>query len=289
MDLIPQLVLSGLATGCIYALLALAVVTIYRSSGHLNFAQGEMAMFSTYVAWSLLAAGVPYWIAFALTLLLSFVGGALIQRVMLQPLAEASVLSSIIVFLGLFTIFNSMAGWIWTFSIKSFPSPFPQGSLFGLIGYHQLGITGVILLLLAVIYVFFRYSAMGLAMRAAAENPSSARLVGVRVARMLAIGWGLAAALGSVAGILIAPVVFLEPNMMGSILLYAFAAAVVGGINNLGGAVAGGFLVGVLENLAGAIPFIGNELKLTLALALIVVVLLVKPAGLFGRQTVSRV
>ncbi len=290
MDYFIQQVLSGLANGAIYASLALAVVMIYTAIDHVNFAQGEMAMFSTYIAWSLIDQGVPYWGAFLMTLVISFSGGVVIERVVFKPIRNAPILSHIVVFIGLFSIFNSLAGELWGHTIKSFPSPFPDQSFRGLIGMHQVGSVGVTLVMLAMIYVFFRFTSVGLAIRAAAQNPESARLSGIRVGWMIALGWGLAAAIGSVAGMMIAPVVFLEPNMMLGILLYGFAAAIVGGIGSPGGAVAGGFLVGVLENLVGAyVPFIGSELKLSVALVLIVSVLLFKPNGLFGRTLVTRV
>ena len=169
-------------------------------------------------------------------------------------------------------------------------SPFPEGSFGGLMSYHQVGMVGVVLLMLALLFLFFRFTSVGLAMRAAAQNPDSARLCGIPVGWMIALGWGMASAIGAVGGMLIAPVVFLEPNMMLGILLYGFAAAIVGGITNPAGAVAGGFMVGVLENLVGTyIPFVGSELTLTVALVLIIGVLMVKPSGLFGRTTVTRV
>jgi branched-chain amino acid transport system permease protein len=282
-------VLSGLATGSIYASMALALVMIYQATHHLNFAQGEMAMASTYLAWSLIAVGLPYWVAFAVTVGLSFVAGVAIERIVLRPLANAPVLALVIVFIGLLVIFNSVAGWIFTYTIKTFPSPFPAQPLFGgLLSSHELGAMGVTLAMLALLYLFFRYTRLGLAMRAAAQNPVSSRLCGVRVGWMLALGWGMAASIGAVAGMMIAPIVFLDPNMMAGVLLYAFAAALVGGIDNPVGAVIGGFIVGVLENLAGAYV-IGTELKLTLALVVIVGVLVVKPSGLFGRVLISRV
>lgn len=292
MELFFQQVLAGLATGAIYACLALAVVMIYQAIDHFNFAQGEMAMFSTFVAWQMIQWGFPYWIAFIVTVLLSFAGGLAIERVIFAPIRDAPVLSHIIVFIALFSAFNSIAGFIWDFTIKVFPSPFPSESLFGntLIGMHQTGMVGVTLLMLLLIFAFFKYTPIGLAMRAAAANPDSARLVGINVGWMLALGWGLAAAIGAVGGMMIAPVVFLEPNMMLGILLYGFAGAVVGGLTSPVGAVVGGFLVGVLENLVGTfIPFIGSELKLSFALVIIIVVLLVRPAGLFGRVVVTRV
>ncbi|WP_169568178.1 branched-chain amino acid ABC transporter permease [Sneathiella limimaris] len=290
MDLFLQQILTGLANGSIYACLALAVVMIYQAIDHFNFAQGEMAMFSTYICWSMIAVGVPYWLAFFLTIVISFVAGVTIERVIFKPLHNAPVLSHIIVFIGLLAIFNSMAGAIWDHTIKTFPSPFPEGSFQGLIGMHEVGMFFVTLIMLLCIFCFFRYTRIGMAMQAAAANPDSAELVGIRVSWMLALGWGLAAAIGAVAGMMIAPIVFLDPNMMLGILLYGFAAAIVGGISNPGGAVAGGFLVGIIENLAGTyLPAIGSELKLTVALVLIVTVLLFKPNGLFGKSIVTRV
>ena len=283
-------VLSGLANGAIYALVALAVVMIYMAIDHFNFAQGEMAMFSTYIAWALMNAGLPYWVAFVAAIVISFAGGVFIDRVIFRPIHDAPVLSHIVVFIAMLAIFNSMAGFLWEFTIKSFPTPFPEDRLTTLIGNHQIGMIAVTLVMLGLIYAFFRFTDTGLAMRAAAANPDSARLVGVNVGWMLALGWGLAAAIGAVAGMLVAHVVFLEPNMMSGVLLYGFAGAIVGGVSNPGGAVVGGFLVGVVENVLGTfVPWIGSELKLTVALVLIVTVLVLKPAGLFGRTVVVRV
>lgn len=292
MELFIQQVLSGIATGGIYALMALAVVMIYQAIHHLNFAQGEMGMFSTFIAWQLLAWGTPYWATFFLTIAISLIGGALIERIVFRPIRNAPVLSHVVVFIALFAIFNSTAGFIWDFTIKPFPTPFGTTSLFGegLIGAHQAGMLGVIAVVLAVLFLFFRYTRVGLALRAAAANPESARLVGVRVGWMTALGWGMASAVGAIAGMMIAPIVFLEPNMMLSILLYGFAGAVLGGLMSPGGAVVGGFLVGVMENLAGTyIPVVGSEMKLPIALMLIFVVLVFKPTGLFGRRVVQRV
>jgi branched-chain amino acid transport system permease protein len=285
-------VLSGLATGGIYASVALALVMIYNATHHINFAQGEMAMFSTYLAWTMLEAGIPYWIAFIGCVLLSFILGLFIERIIIRPVENAPVLSVVIVFIGLLVILNSTAGWIYSYVIKSFPSPFPKEPLFGntYIGMHETGAIGVTLIVLVLLFSFFRFTTLGLAMRAAAQNPESSRLVGIRVGWMLALGWGLAAAVGSVAGMMVAPIVFLDPNMMQGILLYGFSGALLGGISSPGGAVIGGFIVGVLENLIGTyVPFIGHELKLSVALILIVTVLILKPSGLFGRIIVTRV
>jgi branched-chain amino acid transport system permease protein len=291
MELFVQQILAGLATGGIYACMALAVVMIYQAIDHLNFAQGEMAMFSTFIAWQLLQWGLPFWLAFLVTIPVSFVAGVAIERIVFKPIQNAPVLSHVAVFIALFAILNSLAGFIWDFSIKPFPSPFGSSPFFGgLLSAHQLGMIGVTLFVLVFLYVFFRYTRIGLAMRAAAGNPVSARLVGIRVSWMVALGWGMAAAIGAIAGMLIAPVVFLEPNMMTSILLYGFAGAVLGGLTSPGGAVVGGFAIGIMENLAGTyIPVVGSELKLTIALVVIVVVLIFRPGGLFGRTAVQRV
>ena len=293
MDIFIQQVVSGLATGGIYASLALALVMIYQATDVVNFAQGEMAMFTTYLAWTFLQAGMPYWVAFCCTVALAFVAGLVIERVVIRPVENAPILSIVIVTLGLLVILNSTAGWIYSYIQKPFPSPFPSkpiriGNI--VFGAHDLGAIGVTLVVLALLFAFFRYTTLGLAMRAAAQNPVSSRLCGIRVSWMLALGWGLAAAFGSVAGIMVAPVVFLDPNMMVGIQLYAFAAATVGGFTSPLGAVVGGLLVGVTENLVGTyVSFIGTELKLTVALAMIIVVLLVRPSGLFGRTVVRRV
>jgi len=288
-DAFLQQVLAGLATGGIYASLALALVMIYQATHLVNFAQGELAMFTTYFAWSLINAGMPYWPTFFLTIVFAFVLGVLIERIIIRPVENAPVLAVVVVFIALLVILNSVTGWIFSYTIKTFPSPFPEEPIFGnYITSHGGGAIGVTLVVLALLYAFFRYTPLGLAMRAAAQNPDSARLVGVRVGWMLALGWGLAAAIGSVAGMMVAPIVFLDPNMMGGVLLYAFAAALVGGIDNPAGAVFGGFLVGVLENLLGAFV-IGNELKLAVALVLIIGVLVVRPSGFFGKVFVTRV
>ncbi len=288
-DLLIHQVFSGLATGGIYASVALALVMIYQATHHVNFAQGELAMFSTYIAWSLLQAGLPYWAAFFLTVAIAFVLGVVIERVIVRPVEDAPILSVVIVFIGLLVIVNSLAGWIFSYTIKPFPSPFPAEPLFGnrYISSHELGSIGITLVVLTLLFAFFRFTPLGLAMRAAAQNPISSRLVGIRVGWMLALGWGLAGAIGAVAGMMVAPAVFLEPNMMSGILLYAFAAALLGGIDSPGGAVLGGFIVGVLENVVGSL--LGTEIKLTVALVLIVGVLVVRPSGLFGRKLVTRV
>lgn len=289
MNLLQQIA-SGIAMGGIYACLGLALVMIYQSTHHINFAQGEMAMFSTFIAFLLLKAGLPYWQAALLTLAFGFVFGFAIERLVLRPLGDVPELSVIIIFIGLFIGINSLAGWFFGHQLEPFPSPFPAKVPGGttLISGHELGTIAVVLLVMGILYAFLRFTKVGLAMRASAENPVSARLAGIPVSLMLSLGWGLSALIGAVAGLMVAPVVFLEPHMMGGVLIYAFAAALLGGIDNPWGAVAGGLIVGVVENLAGTY-LVGTELKLSVALVVIVGVLLLWPSGLFGRKLVARV
>jgi len=292
MELLVQQVIAGIATGAIYSCMALSVVMIFQAIRHINFAQGEMAMFSTYVALQLMNWGVPYWIAFVITVALSFAAGVVVERLFLRPLLRSSVFVQVVMFIALLTLFNSGAGYIWGHEVLSFPSPFGFDPFLGisLISNHQVGMLLITLVLLLLLFAFFRFTKIGLSMTAAASEPASARLVGIHVGWMIALGWGMAAAIGAVAGILIAPVVFLEPNMMLTILVYGFAGAVLGGLTSPGGAVVGGLLVGILENLVGTyIPVVGGELKLTMALVVIVIVLIIRPRGLFGRLIVERV
>lgn len=290
MEAFLQQIASGISNGCIYGSVALALVMIYQSTHHINFAQGEMATFSTFIAWALVQAGWPYWGAFFATVAISFAAGLLIQRLILRPVEKAPVLTNVIVFIGLLLIVNALAGWIFDHTLKSFPSPFPKDAFFAsrYFNAHAVGSAAVMVGVLLALFAFFRFTPIGLAMRAAAQNADSARLVGIRVSWMLGLGWGLAAAIGAVAGMMVAPIVFLDPNMMAGILLYGFAAALLGGIDNPVGAVLGGFVVGVLENLLGAYV-IGTELKLTVALVLIVATLTLKPDGLLGKKVVTRV
>jgi branched-chain amino acid transport system permease protein len=290
MEALLHQIFSGIASGGIYAGLALAIVMIYQSTGHVNFAQGEMAMFSTYIAWTLIDYEVPYWAAFFLTIAFAFAAGIAIERLVIRPFHNLPVVALVIVFIGLLVIVNSTASWIFGTTLKTFPSPFPDQPLWGnrYISNHELGSIGIVLIIVAMLYVFFRHTPLGLAMRGAAENPVSSRLVGIRVGWMLALGWGLAAAIGSVSGMMVAPILYLDSSMMGGVLIYAFAGALLGGLDNPWGAALGGFIVGVMENVLGAYV-IGTQLKLSVALIVIVAVLLVRPSGLFGRTVVTRV
>jgi branched-chain amino acid transport system permease protein len=287
-----QQVVSGIASGSIYASLALALAIVYRASGVVNFAQGEMAMFSTYVALALVNHGLGYWTAFLATIVLSFVGGIAVERAAIRPVEGAPVLSVVIVTIGLLVVFNALAAWIWSPQVQFFPSGFSGGTVVvgGVtIGWDQIGVIGVTLGAMLAFFVFFRFTRLGLTMRAAALNGEASRLLGVRVSWMLALGWGLAAVLGAIAGMLIAPINLLTPSMMQAVLLYAFAAVVVGGMGSPIGAVVAGLGLGVTLNLLGTyVDVVTPELKLPLALALMLTILVVKPSGLFGRPAVRR-
>src|SRR5215207_7126955 len=240
MDGLAHQITAGIATGGIYASVALALVMIYQATHHVNFAQGEMATLSTFIALSMIQAGLPYWVAFVLTVVVSFAIGVAVERLLMRPVQNAPVLTHVGVFIGLLLIVGNATGWIFGYTTKVFPSPFESEAplLGGLVSGHELGSTAVTLAVLLLVYLFFRHTTLGLAMRAAAYNPASSRLLGI--------------------------------------LLYAFAGALLGGIDNPMGAVVGGFAVGVLENLAGAYV-VGTELKLTVALAIIIGVLVVRP------------
>jgi branched-chain amino acid transport system permease protein len=288
-----QQVVSGLASGGIYASLALALVLIYRATQVINFAQGEMAMLTTFVAWSLMER-MPYWPAFVLTLLIAFAGGAALELALIRPVQNAPVLTIVIVTIGLFIGLNGLARRIWGTQPRTLESPFSTDPIrIGGVAFsvQDLGIIAVSLAIVGLLFAFFRYTKLGLALRAAAVNPAESRLVGIRVSLMLALGWGLAAVLGAVAGMMAAPPLgSFDQNLMQPILLYAFAAAVLGGIDSPLGAVVGGLAIGVIVNLAGTyVDFVGADLRLPVALLVILVVLLVRPSGLFGREAVRRV
>ena len=294
-----QQVVSGLASGGIYALLALALVIIHRSTGVINFAQGEMATLSTYIAWALIAHHAwSYWPAFAATLILSFVGGVAIHRVVIRPVERGSVLRIVIVTIGLLVAINGFIVWEWSGEPQQLQSPFGTevydiGGV--IVSASDIGTIVVALGIVLLLWALFQFTKVGLALRAVAVNPEEARLVGVRVSWMLALGWGLAALLGAVAGMLTAPTVGLDPNMMAAVLIYAFAAAVLGGIDSPLGAVVGGLLIGVLLNMLSFLSqyqlfdWFTEELRLPMALLLILVVLLVRPQGIFGHPEVKRV
>jgi branched-chain amino acid transport system permease protein len=290
---VAQQVVSGLSSGGVFASLALALVIIYRSTGVVNFAQGEMATFTTFIALSLMHH-MSYWPAFLLTLLIAFALGVGVERIVIRPVEGSSVLTVVILTLGLALVFNGLSAWRWGGAVHPFQSPFSTSpiNVAGVAFSKQdIGIIVVSLVLVFLLWLLFQFTKVGLALRAAAINPEESRLVGIRVGWMLALGWGLAAALGAVSGMMTAAALGgLEFNMMLTVLLYALTAAVLGGLDSPIGAVVGGLTFGVLLNLVSAYwDFVDGTLKLPVGLAVILLVLLVRPTGLFGRRAVRKV
>jgi branched-chain amino acid transport system permease protein len=291
---LAQQTVIGLSAGGLWALLALAIVLIYRSTGVINFAQGEMAMFSTFIAWALINHGLSYWEAFSLTLVISFAGGIAIERVVIRPVERAPVLTIVIVTLGLFFVVDGAARWFWSSETRSLPNAFSTrpitiaGVAFSI---QDLGNIAVSLGVVGLLALLFRFTKVGLALRATAGNPEESRLLGIRVSWMLALGWGLAAAMGAVSGMLTAPALAsFDQNLMQPVLLYALAGAVLGGLESPFGAVVGALILGVFVNLIGTyVNWIGTDLRLPVAFAVILGVLLVRPTGLFGRPSTRRV
>jgi branched-chain amino acid transport system permease protein len=293
MELFFQQVVNGIQSGAIYASLALAIVLIFRSTSLLNFAQGELAMFSTFAAWQLQDAGLPIAVAILGAMALSMVGGAVIERIIIRPVGKDNVLAIVIVTIGLFIAVNALAGWIYGTNGRTFPRLFQNDPLIELgdvtITRETVGTVGILLVVVGLLYLLFQKTKLGLAMRAVSSNDESSRLVGIRVGRILMFGWGLAAALGALAGALAAPQLSLSQNLMLSVLVYSFAAATLGGFDSPLGAVVGGMIVGITQNLAGQYIDFFDGFELASAFLLILVVLLVRPQGLFGKKVVTRV
>jgi branched-chain amino acid transport system permease protein len=288
-----QQTVAGLSQGAIYASLALALVLIYRATEVINFAQGEMAMATTFIAYQFTLWHITFWLAFFLTLVVAFFFGAVVYAVLIRPVQHRSVIALVIITVGLFILIDGLVTWKWGADLKFMQAPFGNhvyragGVAFS---RQDIGVLLISILSVVLLWVLFQFTKLGLAMRAAALRPAAAALVGVRVDVMLAIGWGLAAMLGAVAGVMTEASQFLQPTMMQPILLYAFAAAVLGGLESPAGAVVGGLAIGVFLNLSGQyIGFATSEVRLPIAFALLLVVLLFKPTGLFGRKQVRRV
>jgi branched-chain amino acid transport system permease protein len=291
-NIFAQQTVAGLAQGAIFGSLALALVLIYRATEVINFAQGELAMATTYIAYQLTLWGLSYWLSFFLTLVIAFVLGAILQVVFIRPI-QHSVIAVVIVTVGMFILIDGLVTWKWGADLKFMQAPFGNAVYHGggvAFSRQDIGVLVVSILSVILLWVLFQFTKVGLAMRAAALRPAAAALVGVRVNWMLAIGWGLAAVLGAVAGLMTEPTTFLQPTMMQAILLYAFAAAVLGGLESPAGAVIGGLAIGVFLNLIGQyVGFATSELRLPIAFAVLLIVLLIKPTGLFGRRQVRRV
>ena len=300
-----QYILDGLSTGSIYALIALGLVVVYRGTGHINFAQGEMALFSTLVTWWLHDNGVSLLLAIAISAALSFVGGALIEVGLMRPASRRSAFAPVVIAIGLFQGLNSLSGLLFPKSGQGlpFPSLFPNkpDDFVSILGaawrVERIGVFVVVLVITVLLFALFQKTKIGLAMRTVANDPASAKLVGVPTNRILMFSWALAALIGAIGGALKAGIdTNVSIGSMFSVFLLAAAAATLGGLDSPGGAVIGGLSLGVIESLVGNYPkdwpgsdWIGIETKTAVAFLIILVVLLVRPAGLFGSAKVERV
>lgn len=289
--MILQLVISGLAIGSIYALIALALVLIHKATDMVNFAQGEMAMFTTFLCFALLhQLQLPILVVVLLSFPLGFLLGAVVERIVIQPISMDPPVNLLIVTIGLWIIFNNLAGWIWGYDPYTFPSLFgerPIEILGARVSPNDLGTIFLALAVMAGLFLFFERTREGTAMRAASTNRRAARLMGIKVPRVWLVSWGLAGGIGGVAGVLTAPVTFLDFEMMVAVLLKAFAGAILGGFNSLPGAIVGGFSIGLLETFFGAL--VSSTFKDNFAFVIIIAVLMIRPTGLFGRAGIKKV
>jgi len=288
-----QLVVDGLAMGSVYAALGLAIVLVNQSTGLINFAQGGMAVLSAYLTYAFAGMGLPLILAIVASVIVSFALGALIERFIMRRFEGGDPDTAVVATVGMLTLITGICGWIWSYNNLHLASLFPADS-FGMLGaavsWRSLGTFLVILVIMLALQALFRYTKLGLALRAVADNPASSALSGLPVGRLLMVGWGLAAGLGAVAGALVAPRLTLTPGMMDTVLVYALAAVILGGMMSPLGVVVAAWAIGVLENLAAVyVPWIGHDLKIAVPFVLLFIVLLVRPQGLFGRKTVVRV
>ena len=295
-NLFFQRVVDGVDNGFIYSAMALALVLIYKATTVVNFAQGEMAMFGAFITYVFAHdQGWPMWLSIIAAMIISAVAAAGIERVIIRPFDPGNHLAIVIVTLSLFLILNALAGVIWAFDGKGLPSPFPKRNesfeLFGAsIEYSSVFTWITVIVAVVVVTALLNKTKIGLAFRAVSSNLESSQLVGVHIGRTLQFGWALAAAVGTLAASLYAPTTLLQPNFMGNLLVFSFAAATLGGLDSLGGAVIAGLLIGLVQTMAGGyVERIGGELSTAVALAVIVIGLSIKPSGLFGSAKVERV
>ncbi len=290
--MIGQLIVEGLAIGACYGLFAVAVVIIYKTSEVINFGQGEMAMFATFVAYHILTYyGVPFWVAFLMTLGFAAFLGAVVEFLFLRPAKNPSILGLIVITLGAEMLLMGLASWKWGAEQKAFSLPWSYSSI------HE-PLPGVIVsdwaiavfltagVIVALLYVFFRYTRLGIAMRATQQNKNAAKIMGIRTERVFAFAWGLSSVIGTVAAMFFAARATLDPSFMMDPFLRAFAAAVLGGLTSIPGVLVGGEILGLIENLFG---YMWPEWKPIVAFVIIVLVLCIRPSGLFARHFVKKV
>lgn len=294
MDTLIQASLSGVAIGCVYSLVALGFVLIYKATGVLNFAQGELMMVGAYIYFSLVTSlDMTPLLAFGATLVLAGLLGALVERLILHPLVDEPPFTLVMVTIGLATLLRAVTGMIWSHDTFAFPSPVPEGAVHlgqvavPLVDVWTMAVTVVLSLLL---FLFFHYTRLGTAMRAVAQNRYAAQLMGISVDRIFTLTWALAASLGAIGGMLLADISFLHTNM-GFIGLRAFPAVVLGGMESIPGALLGGLIIGLIESLAGVYldPILGGGTHQVLAFVILLVVLMLRPTGLFGATLEKRV
>jgi len=287
-----QLIITGISTGCLYALIALAMVIIYKTSEVPNFAQGEMAMMSTFIAFVLLdTLGYSYAIAFCGALIFAIFLGMFMEFVILRRAKNPTILNLIIITLGFEMILYGIASWKWGAEQKYFPFPISDTDIVEInsliISHLNIAVISMTVMLIIILYIFFRYSKLGIAMKATQQNIVAARINGIRTNRIISLTWGLSSLIGAVAGIFIAPTATLDPNLMIDPLIKGFAAAVLGGMTTLIGPIAGGIILGITENIFGA--YISLEFKSVVAFLIIVLVLWFKPSGLFAKHYMRKV
>ena len=276
---------DGVTNGMVYAAVALALVMIWRATRIINYAQGAMAMFTTYIAFFVIGHGVPFWLGFAIALASGLALGAVTERVLVRPVESRPALNAVILTLGVLIFLEALAPMLFGAQVQSFPAAFSRIDLTA--GSTQLyfsrfdiftvaSVLGVMLLL----FVLFQRTTIGLRMRAAAFNPEISRILGIRVGRMLTLGWALAALLGALAGLLAAPVLFLYPTNMDEVLVFGFTGAIIGGLESPVGAVVGALGVGLaLSYVSG---YLGSDLAPLGSLLILIAVLMVRPQGLFS-------
>ena len=290
LETLTSQVVSGLATGCIYAMVALGFVLIFKATDVVNFAQGEFIMASGFMSYTLLIwYGLPYWLVLVLTIPLSGVMGVVLERIVVRPILDAPIFSIVIATIGASTVMRSSAGIVYGYDVLPLPTFFSKDPIhLGILSFTRMdvGVIGSSLLIMAVLYVFFQYTKTGTAMRATAQSQIAARLMGVSVHRIFSVTWAISAGISGLAGVLIAPIIYLDPNL-GIIGVKAFAGAVLGGFGNIPGAIVGGMLLGVLENLSGY--FFNAGIKQISTYILLILVLIVKPSGLFGAAAIRKV
>jgi branched-chain amino acid transport system permease protein len=289
-EILTSQVVSGLATGCVYALIALGFVLIFKATDVVNFAQGEFVMVSGFISYTLLIRfGMPYWLVLILTIVLSGFMGVLLERVVVRPIMNAPIFSIVIATIGASTVLRSAAGIIYGYDVLPLPTIFSKDPVrLGVLNFTAMdvGVIGSSLVIMLILYLFFKLTKTGTAMRATAQSQTAARLMGVSVSRIFSLTWAISAGIGGVAGVLIAPIIYLDPNL-GFIGVKAFAGAILGGFGSIPGAIVGGMLLGIIENLSGY--FFNAGIKQVSTYILLILVLVIWPSGLFGAAPIRKV